>query len=149
MSTAPTLHLQPAFYRAQLHLYRYYRTTTHLVSRQIYFHPGEQNWGTEAKGRVLSQEPASCRPRWTSWCCVLALSSNHSQPTCVWLLRSRGKRRPVNSSVLISQCWPHRWVRGHAYFRFHQAGSKANLTCLPMCLLSHLFQAEIKQSEMK
>lgn len=24
-------------------VYRYYRTTTHLVSRQIYFHHGEQN----------------------------------------------------------------------------------------------------------
>lgn len=53
-------------------VYRYYRTTTHLVSRQIYFHPGEQNRGKEAKGHVLGQEPASCRPCWTSWCCLFA-----------------------------------------------------------------------------
>lgn len=84
------------------------------------FSPWRTKLRTEAKGRVLGQEPASCRPRWTSWCCLFAHCLHAIQvnpfPTHMRLTAERlgANGASVNSSVLISQCWPHRWVRGHA-----------------------------------
>lgn len=106
-------------------VYRYYRTTTHLVSRQIYFHHGEQNWGTEATGHILGQEPASCWAHRTSWLLVCTLPSCNTSQT-IPNPHASDCWASVNSSVLISQRWPHCCSEDMHSLDSIRASSKAN-----------------------
>lgn len=116
MPTEPTLHLQPVFYRAQLLL------STDTTGQQLIWCLDKSIFTLENKTEkqrlkdafsVKSQQAAGHVGLAGAACLHTAFKPfpTHMRVTAE---RLRANGASVNSSVLISQGWPHRWVRGRA-----------------------------------